>query len=463
MNIPVKGEAFDATAFETAVRTVMQTGKRDYAAYIGGLQVASGKEMPLTSPIDDSIRFGTVQIPDEGTSDRAVDAAVRAFVGWSALEMPERIAKVRAVLDLIEGQRYRLAATVALSAGMTGPEALAEVDALIAVVSRALDAAGDAVGRPFGPWAVISSYCSPLASPMGYALTAVLAGSTVVAMPGRECPVPVYAVNDLCIKAGLPDGVLNVLVDTDGEARTDLANNEALAGVVVSGSGSAFEEMMFLMVDDELRFINELKGMNPIVVHRPADMRKAVADVLDSAFRYSGQGLYSTSKVIVTLADRDRFTDMLLEQVKALTVDDPLEEGAFCGPLISREAEGWFRTYAKRVAGHIVHGGQPVVSEFTGNGAYVTPLIVMGLDDEADEAYTDAGLPVLYVKAVSGIEEAAEELVYTECGLSMGVYSRDKEAVDRLKAESDALTVFVNESSRRLPPGIRARLGNFLG
>lgn len=75
---------------------------------------------------------------------------------------------------------------------------------------------------------------------------------------------------------------------------------------------------MFLMVDDELSFINELKGMNPILVYKPSDMKKAVRDVLDSAFRYSGQGLFSTSKVVLTIEDQKRFTDMIMEQAKLL-------------------------------------------------------------------------------------------------------------------------------------------------
>lgn len=455
-------EAFDAAVFETALQSVLQTGKRDYPSYIGGLKVASGKDRPLLSPVDSSIRFGTVQEPEEGTADLAAQAAHEAFRTWSAKAPSERAEAVRGIHGMLEAQRYKMAATVAVSAGMIGSEALAEADALLDIVAEALDEHDGVSGKPIGPWAVITSHSSPLASPMGYALTAILAGNTAVVMPSKHCPVPAYMVFDICVRSGLPDGVLNVLVDQRDETQTDLANNELFSGVVVSGTGRSFEEMMFLMVDDELRFYNELKGMNPIIVHRPSDMKKAAKDVLDSAFRYAGQGLYSSSKVIVTADDRNRLLDAILEQVKGLCITDPLEADAFSGPLISADAGAEFGELVKRVSGGTVYGGQPVVSEFTGNGVYVTPLIVTGLDEEAEESYMDFGLPMLYIKAVADTDEALEELVYTECGLSVGVYSRDRELIDRVKAEADAPLMFVNESSRGLAPGIHARIGNFL-
>jgi 1-pyrroline-5-carboxylate dehydrogenase len=458
----VHREAYDDNKFETAFQAILQMDKRDYPSYIGGLMVASGVDYPICSPMDESICFGTFQESEPGIADEAVNAALKKFEEWSAMALFERMQIIEKIYNLLEGQRYRLAAAVLVSSGMTRQESLEEVDTLLGIIEEATDKVKQLCGKPMGPWAIIASHSSPLASPIGYAMVAMLAGNTTVVMPSKHTPMPVFMVYDLCVKAGLPDGVFNLIIDRNDQTQIDLANDELLAGVVVSGPGKSFEEMMFLMVDDQLSFYNELKGMNPILIYKPADMKKAVKDVLDSAFRYMGQGLYSTSKVVVTIEDQKRFMDVLMEQVKTLKITDPSEKDAFCGPLISKDSKKAFDSFISKMTSNIIYGGKPVISEFTQNGSYVTPVVVTGLDDEDDEAYMDLGLPVLYIKMVSDLDEAFEELAYTECGLSAGVFSKDQRVIDRFKSESDIPIVFVNDSSRLLKPGIYASIENFV-
>lgn len=458
----VQREVFDEKKFDAAFEAVLQMSKRDYPAYIGGLKVASGVEDMVCSPIDESICFGRFQEPEPFTEEEAVNAAVKAFESWSKISQEDRSKIIGDVYSMLETQRYRLAASVLVSSGMTKQESLFEVDAMLDILTDALEDSLQCQGKPMGTWAVITSYNSPLASPIGYALVAMLMGNTVVVLPSIYSPLPVFIVYDMCVKAGVPDGVLNLFVDRKDQTAIDLANNDMLAGVVASGSGKFLEDMMFLMVNDQLGFHNEIKGMNPILIHKPSDMKKAVKDVLDSAFRYMGQGLYSTSKVVVTIDEQKKFTDLLMEQVKTLNIMDPAETQAFCGPIISAENKKRFQVILKEKASNVMYGGREVLSEFTQNGAYMTPAILVGLDDEDEAAYMDAGLPMLYVKVVADIDEAFEELAYTECGLSAGIYSKDQSVIERFKSESDLACVFVNGSSRNLKPGLYAKVGNFV-
>ncbi|MFA6951688.1 MAG: aldehyde dehydrogenase family protein [Candidatus Methanomethylophilaceae archaeon] len=462
MAVSVQREPYDNKKFETAFQAVLQGEKKDYPSYMGGMMVASGVDYPLCSPIDDTILFGTLQEAEPGTAEEMVNNSIKAFKEWSVRPQEERTEIITKIFNNICAQRYKLAAYVLVSSGMTREESLAEVDALIDVLADALNAVDAIAGKPMGPWAIVTSYNSPLASPMGYALSAILVGNTAIVMPSKYCPIPVHVVYGICENCGLPAGVLNLMTDRKDETQIELANDEFLAGVIASGSGKSLEDMMFLMVDDELSFINELKGMNPILVYKPSDMKKAVRDVLDSAFRYSGQGLFSTSKVVLTIEDQKRFTDMIMEQAKLLKIDDPAEPEAFSGPLIGKEVKAQFDEVASKVAGYTICGGKKVSSEFTQNGSYVTPLIVTGLDDEDDMAYMDFGIPFLYIKTVSDIDEAFEELAYTECGLSAGIYSKDPKIIERFKNESDLPYLFINESSRSLRPAVHAKLENFV-
>lgn len=455
-----KNGIYDEKIFEKAFHGFLQMDKKDYPSYIGGFMVASGTDYRIFSPIDGSICFGNFQEPEPGATATAAEAAEKAFAKWSAVSPADRKAVISKALEIFRVQRYRLAAAVLVSSGMTPKESMAEVDALISIMDAACSSAVS--GKPVGPWAIITAHNSPLASPVGHAAAAMAAGNTVVVMPSKYTPIPVYMAYDIFVQAGLPEGVFNLIVDRKDRSQIDLSNDSRITGIVASGSGKNMEDMMFLQVDDELSFVNEIKGMNPILIYRPGDMKKVSRDVLDSAFRYSGQHLYSTSKVIITIDDQKKFVDTILEQVKELVITDPAEAGTFSGPIISGENAAFFEETLQRVAGSVLYGGKRIASELTQEGYYYTPAIITGLDDEEDLAYMDSGFPILYIKIVSGLDEAFEELAYTECGLSAGIYSKDQKAIDRFKTEADLPAIFVNESSRSLPPGLSAKTENFV-
>ncbi|MDR3206167.1 MAG: aldehyde dehydrogenase family protein, partial [Candidatus Methanoplasma sp.] len=375
-------ESFDDGKFEAAFQAMLQMEKKDYPSYIGGLKVASGNDFPVNSPIDSSITFGRFQEPERGIASAAVEAAAKAFIGWSALPASERTACFVRALEVLRAQRYKLAASVLLSTGMTKRESLAEADRLIEVVSKECAVAEYGNRKPTGVWGVISTHNSPLASPAGYAAAAMLAGNTAVVAPSGLCPLPVYIFYSILESAGLPDGVLNLIVDSRDETHTELAENMELAGLVASGSGKNMEDMMFLQVDDELRFVNEIKGMNPFIVHRPSDIKKAAKDIVDSAFVCAGQRLYSTSKAIVTADSQQKFTDAVLEYVRTVTVGDPADD-AVAGPLISGKKMKEFFSLIESARGRVIFGGKQVKGEFTSNGNYVAPAVIAGSDDDS--------------------------------------------------------------------------------
>jgi aldehyde dehydrogenase (NAD+)/1-pyrroline-5-carboxylate dehydrogenase len=120
--------------FEASLNSILHMDKKDYPAYVGGLKVASGHEFPVASPVDNSIIFGTFQEPEEGLTDRAVIVAKEAFAEWSAKDPSERMAIFDQALENIIRQKYRIAALVTLSSGMTRDEALDEVERLIEVI-----------------------------------------------------------------------------------------------------------------------------------------------------------------------------------------------------------------------------------------------------------------------------------------------------------------------------------------
>ena len=224
--------------FDAAIDLVLSNGKKDYPSYVGGFKIASGNQFQICSPVDKSIIFGTFQEPEDGLTERAVVVAKDAFKKWSKTSAEERTEIFDKVLAAVEQQRYRLAAIVSMSSGMTRDDALEEVDRLIEVIAKACDDIEEKKGKAIGVWAVLSSHNSPLAAPMGYACAAMIAGNTVIMIPSVRAPVPVFALYEILEDAGLPGGVLNVIVDRSMKYKctNDLANNPDVSGVVAAGS-----------------------------------------------------------------------------------------------------------------------------------------------------------------------------------------------------------------------------------
>ncbi len=462
--VSMSGEPIvDDAKFESAFQLVLDREKHDLSSMIGDMNIASGTDMPLESPIDRSIIFGTLQEPEKGTAKYAAETASKAFETWSKAPAEERARILNFVLNSLGTRRYALAAEIVLSTGFTRREALAEVDRFEEILRKAAEDTVTIKSKPKGVWGVIALTCSPLAAPMGYAAAAIAGGNTVVVMPSGVCPLPVFSIYNLFVKAGLPSGVLNIVTDRLDRYVTELSDDLHVSGVVASGCGKGIDDLMFLMVDDGLDFINEVKGMNPIVVAHPANMKKAVSDVLESAFKYTGQGLYSTSKVIVMADDEREFIRNLIEQAKDLNIDDPYSPETFCGPLMSEDTERRFLNLVRDEELYVLWGGKRVKKEFTENGRYYTPLILGNVPPEDDVRYVDQALPILVIHSVATEEQLAEELSETDIGLSVGIMSADNSVINLVKETvDDEVQVFVNRSNALFKVALKAEMKNFL-
>ena len=418
--------------YEKMIDQVLGGEKRDFPSYYGGMKVASGTDFIVSSPIDDSITYGRFQEPEEGIMAEAVEAAKKAFETWSEVPVSERAAYFEKYLTLLKARRLYYAAMVTVSSGMVREDAVSEVDSLIAAVEGILADAASHKGKPLGVWAVISAHNSPMASPVAYAVAAMVAGNTVVMNPSKHCPLP--------------------------ESTDALANVMLVVGIAAIVSGDRLAVLMFLHVDDELRFINDIKGIYPAIVYRPADMKAAARSIVDSAFAYSGQRLYSCSKVIVTMDEQKRLVEAVSEIMKDLRVGDPVDDVTFTGPIISKDAAKRFVSLYQENLPFVISKAPAAMGV---SDLYVSPIVVSGLDDENDLSYMDSGLPILNIKVVDSLDAAFEEIQNTECGLSAGMFAKDPKIIARFKEEVDVPLRYVNCSSRSLGAANGAVLSSF--
>jgi acyl-CoA reductase-like NAD-dependent aldehyde dehydrogenase len=345
---------------------------------------------------------------------------------------------------------------------MTRSDSIYEVERLIEVIEEGIEKIREGVkGKPIGIWAVISEYNSPLAAPMGYAISAMLAGNTVIMIPPKECPFPSYLLYDILASAGLPDGVFNLIFDRLGKATKTLIENENLKGIVATGRGDRFEEMMFAAVDD-IKVINEFKGMNPLLIYRPASMQSAADAAIMSAFGYSGQRIDSCSKVIITADEQRTFVDHLLVAAKKMVIGDPAEKETFAGPVISKASVERFLEIVKDSKDHLVFGGKRITNEVTEAGHYVIPAIFVGLPEDDLLNIMDNSLPILSVQVANDLDEAMEMVNDCELGSSTGIISKDERVIERFLGEADSDVVYVNGTSDNVGVAIKADVIEFL-
>lgn len=447
--------------FQRALDGLLGTEKKGYPSFIGGMMIASGNDYELTSPIDRSIIFGKFQMPEKGTVAAAVSAAGASADQWSSKARSERTDIFRDVLKRVKAQRYRLAACVMVSTGIVMKDCLAEADRLAEVIGRACE--DDVQKRsPMGVWGVISGHNSPLASPAGFASCAMIAGNTVVSVPSKDCPMPMFMFNTILSAAGLPVGVFNITVARGPESDIELVEDMTVRGIAASGSGDRMEELMFLPIDDGLKFINEIKGMNPIVIYRPKDFKTVASSIVESAFRSSGQRIFSCSKVIVTDDEREKAVSAIIDVAKSIKVGDPAETGIDAGPLMYEEDMTKFEKYMYEAGANVAFGGKKIKTPEMENGSYVTPAVVVGLTDDCELGSFDTGLPILTIVSVPSFDDAMEELMNTECGQSASIFSKDLDSISKFKEVAEAPHLNVNKGTEDMVPALDAVVGNFL-
>lgn len=445
--------------FSREFEVILSTEKTGYPSFIGGLKVASGLDYQLSSPIDETIIFGKFQRPEKGTAAYAVQVAKKAFDGWSSLKPSERVDIFKNILEKVKAKKFRLAACITISTGMVMEDCLEESDRLIGIIEDACAKAEQT--EPLGVWGIISEHNSPLAFPAGAAVYAMLAGNTVVALPAMDCPMPMFMFSEILDAAGLPGGVFNILTSDSHETDREIINDPILKGIAVSGNGERIDELMFLPVDHELRFVSEIKGMNPILVHKTENMEAVADSIAQSAFRSAGQRVSSCSKVIVTESQRRDLIAALKESVKTLVVGDPAELEADMGPLMSKTDLLKFQKLMEKHSDSAILGGKRVRGEFLDGGSYVEPTVVEVAYGECELGSYDTGLPILTIISVPDAEAMFEELLVTECGISASLFTDDSKIIDRFREEADAPILNINEGTENVLPAATLDIERF--
>ena len=343
-----------------------ETGLEEAKKELGGhhLNVVNGRdragdgEMTVASPIDRNLILGHFA---RGTRDDvrdAVKAARSAQPAWAAKPWKDRLELIRKAADLISERQMRYAGLMAIEVGKNRLEALGEVEEAADLLryyaqtmedndgyDHPMDNLGDAavhtrsILRPHGVFAVISPFNFPMALAAGPTAAALMAGNTVVFKPRSAAPMSGVKLIEAYRDAGIPDGVVNLVMGPGDSVGAELRENDGIDGIVFTGS---YEVGMDLYRTFSKRFpkptIVEMGGKNPAVVSRTADLEEAAEGIVRSAFGFGGQKCSANSRVYVEKPAHDELIRLLVEKTEAITIGDPLLRENWLGPIVDQKA-----------------------------------------------------------------------------------------------------------------------------
>lgn len=393
----------------------------------------------------------------------AIEAAHAAFPSWSrsglierhdilrraAAEMMERRSELGALLSREEGkivaegegEVLRAAQTLEFFAGdmlRLGGEAGPSVRPNVSVqVTR----------EPLGVIGVITPWNFPFSIPAWKIGPALAWGNCVVFKPASNTPACAYEFVQILLRAGLPPGVLNLVLGRGGAVGDTLCRHEAIAGVSFTGSVETGARIAAACAQSspQKRLQMEMGGKNPLIVLDDADLDRAVEGAVSGSFYSTGQRCTASSRLIVTPGIRKQFIAALTERMAALKVGHALERDTQIGPLASAEqlalVEGYVQA-GRDEGAKVAAGGERVLRPTPGH--YYAPTLFVDAAPEMTISREEIFGPVACVIEACDYEHALHLANTTSFGLSSAIYTRSLAHAEHFKRNAEAGMVMVN-------------------
>ena len=436
----------------------------ELANYVGGewAPAQSGRTYQKHNPANPTEVVG--EFPASGEEDVAasVKAAAKAFPSWSDTPAAGRAAVLLRAADAIEARVEDMAADMTREMGKPLREARME-SARTAAIFRYF--AGEAsrpkgelyeqaatgsmlytLRRPLGVVGLITPWNFPAAIPAWKMAPALVYGNSVVLKPAQEAPLTSLHLAAALDEAGLPDGVLNVVIGRGSEVGTPLVVHPQVRAISFTGSVAVGRRVRDEATALGKRVQLELGGQNPLIVTADADLGRAVEAAYAGAFWSAGQKCTATRRIYVEAPVYDEFRQRLLARIAAGKVGDPADPETEVGPLVNEQQLNDVLEaieQGKREGGKVLAGGERVDEE-----AYlVAPTLFEGVADDAMLSCEEVFGPVTSLYSFDTLDEAIERANAVVFGLSAAIFTNSLEATQAFVKRVEAGLLHVNSQT----------------
>jgi aminomuconate-semialdehyde/2-hydroxymuconate-6-semialdehyde dehydrogenase len=431
--------------------------------YINGDLVtpASGKYIDNVNPAEGKVYS---LIPDSDTQDVhvAAKAAGEAFASWSGLLPEKRASVLLKIADLIDRDLQSLALAesidngkpVSLAASMDIPRASANLrfyaTASMHFSSEAHITGSEAVNytlhKPIGVVGCISPWNLPLYLFTWKIAPALAAGCTVVAKPSELAPMTAFLFSKLCMEAGLPKGVLNIVHGLGGKAGQAIVEHPDVKAISFTGGTVTGRKIASTAAPAFKKLSLELGGKNPNIIFADCDFEKALDVSIASSFSNQGEICLCGSRIFVEKSLYDKFLEAFVKKTRALVVGDPLKSNTQVGALINEAHFNKVVSYielAKQEGGTVVTGGEQVKVEGKG-GYYLSPAVITGLSFSCRTNQEEIFGPVVTIMPFETEEEVIGLANSTTYGLAATLWTENLKRAHRVSAEIKSGIIWVN-------------------
>jgi len=428
---------------------------------------------PNINPSDTREVVGDYAAGSAADGTDAVAAARAAFPAWSRSSPMERHAILMRAAAEVTARHEELSTLLSREEGKTLAEARGEVGRAAQILTffaaeavRLLGEVGPSIRpgvtvevtrEPLGVVGVITPWNFPIAIPAWKIAPALAYGNCVVFKPADLVPACAWALVDILIRAGLPAGVLNLVMGPGREVGQAIVTAPGVDGVTFTGSiGTGRGIAAACIAAQPMKKLQlEMGGKNPLVVLDDADLDVAVRAALDGAFFQTGQRCTASSRLIVTEGIHDRFVAALTEGVAGLVVGHALDPATRMGPIADATQLATDLSYidkGRAEGARLVTGGE-ILNRPT-PGHYLSPALFVDATNAMTIAREEIFGPVACVIRVRDYDEGLAVANDTAFGLSSGICTTSLKHATDFRRKSEAGMVMVNLPTAGVDPHV---------
>src|SRR5438477_4727507 len=444
---------------------------RTYQNFVGGEWAAakSGQSYRNVNPAD--TREVVAEYPASAKDDAvaAIDAAKEAYANWAAMTPVARGRVLSKASQVLESRKVELAEILTREEGKTLAESTGEVQRAIDIFrffgGLSYTLGGQTIPHdlplqllytrrePLGVVGLITPWNFPVAIPAWKMAPALVSGNTIVIKPATQAPALSLELAKALAEAGLPKGVLNVVMGDGRSVGGELAINPGVVALSFTGSYPVGQQIYKQLAERMARAQMEMGGKNPTIVLADADLELAATLVARAGFGLTGQACTATSRAIVERSVVEAFTEKLAAKARALKIGNGLTRGVEMGPAVNQqELEGNFEyiKVAQKEGAKLVYGGERLSEGDLAHGWFMQPAVLTGVTPNARIAREEVFGPVIAIIGVNNFDEAMSVANGLDVGLSASIVTRDIKKAMLYAERIEAGVVKINQISTGL-------------
>ncbi|MBS1769230.1 MAG: aldehyde dehydrogenase family protein [Acidobacteria bacterium] len=436
-----------------------------YRSYIAGkwIDSTSGKRVPNINPADTRDIIGESEQATREETRQAIEAAYAAFKDWRQTPAPARGRILMKAVRLLEDQKEELAQMLTREEGKTISEARGEVTRGTNVVEFCAGETrrnnGETIAselpanfaytikQPHGVVGLITPWNFPVAIPLWKIAPALAAGNTIVFKPATNTPATAVRLMEIFTEAGVPAGVMNLVLGSGGEVGDELAKHAAVRAISFTGSTEIGLKLYEQIARRGIPFQAEMGGKNPVVVLEDCDIDLAVEHTANGAFGSTGQRCTAGSRAIVQSSIADEFVEKIVKRAKSFKLGAGADASTDIGPSVDEHQFDTVLKYmgiGKEDGAKLMCGGGRALGDGLEHGYFVEPTVFDNVTPDMRIFREEIFGPVLGISRVQNLDEAMKLANDTEYGLSSSVFSNDYNSITRFVEEIESGMTHIN-------------------